>query len=83
MGDALTLWPFAQAPEAYQALSDAGGDEDWLMLCPTALLEADWPMVVERALNPPPDGPGRHYVESWGWAERHRVDGGVVVIVSH
>ncbi len=81
---ALQLWPFAQAPPAYQALSEAGGDEDWVLYCPAALLGARWPWELELALHPDTPGlPHRHALGSWGWAEMHGVSGGVVVIFAH
>ena len=34
MGKAIRVWRFDHAPERYQALSDHGGDEDWLAFIP-------------------------------------------------
>lgn len=34
---AIIVWPFGEAPETYRALSDNGGDEDWLAFVPDSL----------------------------------------------
>lgn len=34
INDAILVWPFDKAPPAYQALSQNGGDEDWLAFVP-------------------------------------------------
>jgi hypothetical protein len=34
MTDPIKVWSFHQAPEEYQALSEHGGDEDWVALIP-------------------------------------------------
>jgi hypothetical protein len=36
----IRVWPFHDAPEALRALSDHGGDEDWLALIPAELVDA-------------------------------------------
>lgn len=37
--DHIHVWPFDEAPEEYQALSTAGGDEDWVALVPERLAD--------------------------------------------
>jgi hypothetical protein len=34
MKKAMLLWRFYDAPEEYRALSDHGGDEDWILFVP-------------------------------------------------
>ena len=83
---ALEIWPFAQAPPAYQALSTHGGDEDWVLYCPAALLAARWPWALEQALARAAAGSVASRVKAvdgWGHAETHAVFGGVVVIFAH
>ena len=41
MNDAIQVWRFFDAPEQCQALSQHGGDEDWVALIPAALLD-EW-----------------------------------------
>jgi hypothetical protein len=36
--EAITLWPFKDAPPEYRALSPHGGDEDWLAFVPALLV---------------------------------------------
>lgn len=33
----IMVWPFGDAPQVYQDLSEHGGDEDWLALVPVEL----------------------------------------------
>ena len=81
---ALQIWPFALAPPRYQVLSTHGGDEDWLLYCPAALLAAPWPWELGQALQPGTVLDGRRqYLGTWGWAETYAVFGGVVVIFAH
>ncbi len=77
---ALQIWPFAQAPAAYQALSTHGGDEEWVLFCPEALVDAGWHCELLEALQLAPGAPCGRYVGTWGWAETHAVAGGRVVI---
>lgn len=37
--DAITVWPFHDAPADLKALSSCGGDEDWLALIPPSLAD--------------------------------------------
>lgn len=37
--DHIKAWPFKDAPHELQALSLAGGDEDWLAVVPNEMLE--------------------------------------------
>ncbi len=41
-GSPIIIWPFDKAPEELQNLSTNGGDEDWLALVPTSLLEENF-----------------------------------------
>lgn len=36
MKNPILVWEFEDAPEEYKALSDHGGDEDWLALVPAS-----------------------------------------------
>ena len=36
--DHIKVWPFKSAPEELKALSQAGGDEDWLAVVPNRML---------------------------------------------
>jgi hypothetical protein len=79
---AVLLWRFAEAPAAYRALSTAGGDEDWLLFCPTALVDTAWPPFLSWLGYLLPEGaPG--WEDSRSRIERHAVEGGVVLIFSH
>lgn len=40
MRDPILVWPFHEAPPAYQALSTFGGDEDWLAYLPASYRSA-------------------------------------------
>ena len=37
MKEPILVWDFKDAPEEYRALSEHGGDEDWLALVPSNL----------------------------------------------
>lgn len=41
----IRVWPFYDAPPELQALSEHGGDEDWLALVPSSLAEAWLPWL--------------------------------------
>ena len=40
-GEGVTVWKFEEAPEDYRALSQHGGDEDWLAFVPNPLKD-EW-----------------------------------------
>lgn len=50
MGDerVIRVWPFYEAPEELRALSEHGGDEDWLALVPEPLAGAYLPWLEGR-----------------------------------
>lgn len=67
MSEPIQIWAFYEAPEELQALSDHGGDEDWLALLPEQYAgdeyEPRWMMdnragfgVCEVSIHPLPDG---------------------------
>ena len=45
MSKPIRVWPFEQAPQAYQDLSPHGGDEDWVALVPPSLRERYIPWI--------------------------------------
>lgn len=40
MNEPILVWRFADAPEEFRALSEHGGDEDWVAVVPVALRHA-------------------------------------------
>ena len=44
----IRVWPFYEAPEELQALSEHGGDEDWLALVPPTLISEWLPWLEGR-----------------------------------
>ena len=59
----IKVWAFYDAPEAFRALSEHGGDEDWLALIPPALADKWIPWCEGDAFgccsvseHPLPDG---------------------------
>lgn len=38
----IRVWPFYRAPEHLRALSQHGGDEDWLALVPLSVETPEW-----------------------------------------
>lgn len=67
----IKIWEFYDAPETFRALSEHGGDEDWLAFVPEGRCEPYW---LE-----PDSG-------SWFGCcsiSRHIVDGGAVYIGAH
>jgi len=68
---AIMIWPFADAPEEWQALSPHGGDEDWVAFIPTEIYEKfGIPIWVENLSG------------TWTYSY-HPVAGGIVVITAH
>lgn len=74
----ITLWPFYEGPEEYQALSPHGGDEDWIMFVPDDLLSvACGHSTVAFKLEPI-----RRAIGICDTTD-HRVEGGTVFIGAH
>lgn len=68
---AILVWRFHEAPPQYQALSDHGGDEDWVAFIPDSLA-GEWIGWLQEGT-------------SFGCCRvsEHSVDGGVVRIGAH
>lgn len=68
---AILVWRFQDAPPEYRALSDHGGDEDWLAFLPDEVA-GEWIGWMN---------PG----SSFGCCDvsEHRVEGGIVRIGAH
>ena len=68
---AIQVWPFEGAPAEYKALSEHGGDEDWLAFVPDCLADR-WIGWLESGT-------------SFGVCDvsEHRVEGGIVRIGAH
>ena len=80
MNTCLTIWHFTDAPEAYQRLSDHGGDEDWVLHCPAETVHGYWPLGIESVI----DGSENSYLAPFGHVDRHVLDNGdIVVIFAH
>lgn len=47
----IRVWRFYDAPSEYQALSEHGGDEDWLAHIPFELSDAHLPWIEGRAFG--------------------------------
>lgn len=69
-GRAILVWPWCNAPEAYQLLSPHGGDEDWVAFVPNGVRRD--PMFLDEGT-------------SFGCCSvsEHPVDGGTVRIGAH
>ena len=67
----IKVWRFEDAPEKYKALSDHGGDEDWLAFVPETMKDRYIPWMDDGS--------------SFGCCRvsEHTVDGGVVRIGAH
>jgi hypothetical protein len=67
----IKMWPWKFAPEGLKALSQSGGDEDWVVFVPQAILdtwyEPTWLM----------------YIDTMHDAQEFIVDGGKVYIGAH
>lgn len=64
----IRIWSFKDAPEELRALSENGGDEDWIALIPDELYESGNYWWLERCAN---------------FIEYHPIPGFVVCIGSH
>lgn len=73
----ILVWQWDDAPEAYQELSEHGGDEDWVVFVPQAVLN-DW---AGDWLLPSWIGNGKY--GPLGWLEEHDIDGGKLFIGAH
>lgn len=70
--EAIRVWRFDDAPAEWQALSEHGGDEDWLAHVPAALA-GEWPAWMESGT-------------AFGWcdvSDHPLPDGSVVRIGAH
>jgi len=70
--DRVTIWPWADAPEEYRAVSDHGGDEDWIAFVPwrppgAAATEAPYWIWLRVVCS----------------VSAHRVLGGTIYIAAH
>lgn len=77
--NALTIWHFEDAPEQYKALSQHGGDEDWVLFAPKGTEFGYWPYALENVL----DGSEDSYHVPFGHVDRHVLPEGTVVIFAH
>lgn len=74
--DHIRVYRWADAPPELRELCTChGGDEDWLLAGPQALLER---LIYEAASLTE-----REWVQGWGWScsRRHELPGGNIVIV--
>lgn len=49
MTKAITMWQFKDAPAILRALSDNGGDEDWLAIVPKSICEHGLPAFMHSS----------------------------------
>lgn len=77
MANCLMIWEFGNAPQEYKDLSRHGGDEDWIMYCPAALVDGYWPWSVESAIS----GEETSYHNDFGHVDRHELPNGDIVII--
>lgn len=78
---ALITWTWDNAPEEYKKLSRHGGSENYVMLCPKEQVSYLWPNCLDDAFT---QNSISNWIPSWGWAERHELsNGNVVVIFAH
>lgn len=68
---AIIVWRFQDAPPEYQALSENGGDEDWLAFLPETFSGESVGWMDAGSSS------------GWGVVSEHRVVGGVVRIGGH
>lgn len=50
----IKVWKFQDAPESLQKLSDAGGDEDWLILLPLGMTYENMYWLLSNSFNSEP-----------------------------
>lgn len=48
MSEPIKIWRFRDAPEEYRELSEHGGDEDFVMLVPSALVDE---FLIDRVVD--------------------------------
>jgi hypothetical protein len=70
----ICVWEYLDAPPEFQALSQHGGDEDWIVYCPSE--QMGMPSVFWDVLNSEST-----YVRGWGHTDYHQLDNGAVVVV--
>lgn len=76
----LRIWSWRDAPTEYKALSQHGGDEDWVLFASATCVGKWWPLMLEDAINGNEDS----YSHGFGHVDRHVLsDGAVVVIFAH
>lgn len=83
---------YGRAPDNLKALSQHGGDEDWIIVIPKSAKDevfGYWPIPIERLVNSAFCTDDEFwkdygYVDSFGHNERHVLkNGDVVLIFSH
>lgn len=76
----IKLWPWSDAPEEYRALSDHGGDEDWVMLIPADMAKGGifrhLPTPLEEAVRG-----DSSYIQGFGHVGRYELESGEVVLI--
>ena len=74
------IWAWRDAPAEYRALSTHGGDEDWVLHIPAALIGEDGPVGMWHVTSGDEDS----YVHGYGHVDRHELpNGDRVVIFAH
>lgn len=83
----IVVYSWDEAPEELQALSQHGGDEDWVIVVPPEYLIMPQSGSLGALLLSEGRMPGteyvRGYVTGWGWVERYEHKGDVVFITAH
>lgn len=69
MGEPATVvvWPWSDAPEEYRAMSQHGGDEDWVVFIPKGIAT---PFHMDDS-----------YLTHWGHVDWHTLDSGASVVI--
>lgn len=76
----IKIWRWHDAPERFQSLSTHGGDEDWVIFCPSVSLNFYFPAEFYSAIQGQEDS----YCDGWGHVDRHELENGdIVVIFAH
>lgn len=52
MDNFIKVWRFHNAPDEYKALSDNGGDEDWLAFVPSVIYDNEYIGWLEEGMSP-------------------------------
>lgn len=73
----LRIYTFHTAPDMLQALSTHGGDEDWIVVCPSQFVNAYWPNGLDGVFRGSEDS----YVMGWGHVDRHVLESGEIVVI--